>query len=119
MDRAGNDPDAHVRRAFGARLKELRAHAGLTQEDLAERLGKSRETVQKMETGRHAAPLPDLFRLAAVFQITIADLLDIADQPSRDTEHRRALRTHIKTLRPADPDTIRRLTKIARVLRAP
>jgi len=118
MTRPGHDPDAHVRRAFGARLKELRAHAGLTQEDLAERLGKSRETVQKMETGRHAAPLPDLFHLAAVFQITIADLLDIADQPNRDTDHRRALREHIKTLRHEDPQTIRRLTKIARALNA-
>jgi len=111
--------DAEIREAFAARLKELRDHAQLTQAELAHAIGKSPEAIYKVETARNAMTLPDLFRVAAYFQITIADLLDIADQPSRDTEHRRALRTHIKTLRPADPDTIRRLTKIARVLHTP
>ncbi|SDG25290.1 DNA-binding transcriptional regulator, XRE-family HTH domain [Limimonas halophila] len=118
MSQVDEIDDAAIRRAFGARVRELREHAGLTQEELAAGLGKSRERVQKIEHGRNAAPLPELVRIAAYFEITVADLLDLADQPSRDTEHRRALRDHIKTLRPADPDTIRRLTKIARVLRA-
>ena len=38
---------------FGKRLRELRAAAGLTQRQLAERAGLTREGVAYLETGRH------------------------------------------------------------------
>lgn len=39
---------------FGKRLKFLRERKGLTQEQLAEALGKSHSTVSKLEQGLHA-----------------------------------------------------------------
>jgi transcriptional regulator with XRE-family HTH domain len=39
-------------RAFGNRIRELRAAAGMTQEDLAERCGLFRTYMSRIETGK-------------------------------------------------------------------
>lgn len=45
---------------FGTRLRQLRLEVGLSQEQLAERLDVSTETVSNLERGVHA---PNFFRL--------------------------------------------------------
>ena len=56
------------------RLPELRATHGLTQADLAGRLGVSRQTVISLEKGRYDPSLPLAFRIADVFGCTIEDV---------------------------------------------
>ena len=46
-------------------LRELRAHRGWTQADLARELGVSRQTVNSIETGKYDPSLPLAFRIAA------------------------------------------------------
>ena len=48
-------------------LKELRTERGWRQEDLAERLGVSRQTVNALETGKYDPSLPLAFRIARLF----------------------------------------------------
>jgi putative transcriptional regulator len=48
-------------------LKDLRAERGWRQEDLAERLGVSRQTVNALETGKYDPSLPLAFRIARLF----------------------------------------------------
>ncbi|MCZ8133069.1 MAG: helix-turn-helix transcriptional regulator [Steroidobacteraceae bacterium] len=48
-------------------LRELRAERGWRQEDLAEQLGVSRQTVNALETGKYDPSLPLAFRIARVF----------------------------------------------------
>ncbi len=51
---------------FGRRLHRLRTAAGLTQSDLAQRLGVSAARIGHLETGRYGPPSLDLtIRLAA------------------------------------------------------
>ena len=49
------------------RLKVLRAERDWTQEELATRLGVSRQTVNAIETGKYDPSLPLAFKIAAVF----------------------------------------------------
>ena len=53
------------------RLRDLRATHGWSQQDLAERLGVSRQSVNAIETGRYDPSLPLAFRIAELFGLAI------------------------------------------------
>jgi putative transcriptional regulator len=53
------------------RLKVLRAERGWSQQDLADRLGVSRQSVNAIEKGRYDPSLPLAFTIADVFGLTI------------------------------------------------
>ena len=53
------------------RLKVLRAERDWNQQDLAERLGVSRQSVNAIETGKYDPSLPLAFRIAALFEAPI------------------------------------------------
>lgn len=53
------------------RLKVLRAERNWSQQDLAGRLGVSRQSVNAIETGRYDPSLPLAFRIADVFAMPI------------------------------------------------
>jgi putative transcriptional regulator len=56
------------------RLRTLRAERDWTQEDLASRLGVSRQTVNAIETGRYDPSLPLAFRIGEVFGLKIEEI---------------------------------------------
>ena len=56
------------------RLKVLRAERDWTQEDLAGRLGVSRQTVNAIETGKYDPSLPLAFKLSHLFGQRIEDI---------------------------------------------
>jgi putative transcriptional regulator len=53
------------------RLKVLRAERNWNQQDLAERLGVSRQSVHAIETGKYDPSLPLAFRIADLFELPI------------------------------------------------
>jgi putative transcriptional regulator len=53
------------------RLKVLRAERDWSQQDLADRLGVSRQSVNAIETGKYDPSLPLAFRIAALFELPI------------------------------------------------
>jgi putative transcriptional regulator len=56
------------------RLRVLRAERAWTQEDLAGRLGVSRQTVNAIETERYDPSLPLAFKIAEVFGLRIEEI---------------------------------------------
>lgn len=58
------------------RLKALRAEHELTQSDLAERLGVSRQTVYAIEAGKYDPSLPLAFKIARLFELHIEDIFE-------------------------------------------
>ncbi len=60
-------------------LKELRAEHGMTQADLAAKLGVSRQTVIAIENGRYDPSLPLAFAIARLFARRIEDIF--VDKP--------------------------------------
>ena len=63
------------------RLRVLRAEREWSQQDLAERLCVSRQSVNAIETGRYDPSLPLAFRIADVFALPIEDIFQ-KDDPS-------------------------------------
>ena len=53
------------------RLKVLRAERSWSQQDLAERLGVSRQSVNAIETDKYDPSLPLAFRIADLFEAPI------------------------------------------------
>lgn len=58
------------------RLKVLRAERGWSQQDLAERLEVSRQSVNAIETGRYDPSLPLAFRIADLFGMAIEQIFE-------------------------------------------
>ena len=56
------------------RLKVLRAERDWSQQDLAERLKVSRQSVNAIETGKYDPSLPLAFRIADLFGLTIEEI---------------------------------------------
>ena len=73
---------------FGGNLKELRKIKKLSQEDLAERVGVSRQSVSKWETGDAYPEMNNILMLCKIFNCKINDLLsnDLEDFESFDEE---------------------------------
>ncbi len=53
------------------RLKVLRAERDWSQQDLADRLAVSRQSVNAIETGKYDPSLPLAFRIAELFELSI------------------------------------------------
>lgn len=56
------------------RLRVLRAERGWSQQDLADRLEVSRQSVNAIETGRYDPSLPLAFRISDVFGLAIEEI---------------------------------------------
>jgi len=56
------------------RLKVLRAERDWSQQDLADRLKVSRQSVNAIETGRYDPSLPLAFRIADTFALPIEEI---------------------------------------------
>ncbi len=56
------------------RLEELRRQAGMTQEELAETLEVSRQTVGSLENGRYNPSILLAFKIARLFHTTIEEV---------------------------------------------
>ncbi len=56
------------------RLKVLRAERNWSQQDLAERLDVSRQSVNAIETGKYDPSLPLAFRIADLFAMPIEEI---------------------------------------------
>lgn len=64
------------------RLRVLRAENAWSQEELATRLGVSRQTVNSLETGKYDPSLPLAFRIAHLFRQPIEAIFE----PEEETE---------------------------------
>lgn len=60
---------------IGAYLKELRKEKGLTQEELAEKLGVSGRTISRWETGFNMPDISLLVEIAEFFDVSIPEII--------------------------------------------
>lgn len=62
------------RQPFGNKLKVFRAMHDLTQEQLAEKIGVSRQTVIAIESDKYLPSLGLAFKIARLFKVKIEDI---------------------------------------------
>ncbi|MBE5797623.1 MAG: helix-turn-helix transcriptional regulator [Clostridiales bacterium] len=68
------------------RLKEFRLHAGLTQQQLAERVHVSSRTIISIEKEQYSPSLMLAYRLAEVFGTTVEELCCLRENREREDE---------------------------------
>lgn len=78
MDEQTATPKARTME-FSTRLKDLRAQSALSQEQLARRIGVSRQAITKWESGAGRPELESLIALADVFAVSVDALLGVDD----------------------------------------
>lgn len=69
--------------ALARAIRAERNRVGMTQEELGERLGWSRQTVTKIELGERQVAAHELVELCTVLDVGLMDLLSRADPRDR------------------------------------
>lgn len=99
-DEFDHDPSDQAVAAMAARIRQLRAHTGLTLEQLAQRSGVSRAMLSKVERGEKSPTLPVIVRIAGGFNMSLSSFLGAEPDPSDVAIIRAAKRLTFK-----DPET--------------
>jgi transcriptional regulator with XRE-family HTH domain len=79
----GSEVSSTMQAALIKAIRAERARVGLTQVELADRLGWSRQTVNKIEAGERMVLAHELVDLCAALDVTFAELMVKADQRDR------------------------------------
>ena len=89
------------------KLYELRRASGMSQEELAEKLGVSRQAVSKWESGATQPELPKLIELSKIYQVSVDALLSLEhakEQQDRSPAAEGASRDTTEDTSAAKPD---------------
>jgi len=69
------------------RIRRLRFENGeMTQQELADKVGVTRQTIIAIEAGKYAPSLPLAFRIARVFGVSVEDVFQYGDGDSPPAE---------------------------------
>ena len=60
------------------KIRELRKERKLSQEELAEAVGATRQTITSIEVGKYTASLPLAYKIAKFFGLTIEEVFDFS-----------------------------------------
>jgi transcriptional regulator with XRE-family HTH domain len=63
-DAAGSQADSPSNESVGMRVVQLRMRAGISQEELARRVGTTKSAISRLESGRHRPNVETLQRIA-------------------------------------------------------
>ena len=61
------------------RIRELRKQRKLSQEELADAVGTTRQTITSIEVGKYVASLPLAYKIAHYFGRTIEEVFDFSE----------------------------------------
>jgi transcriptional regulator with XRE-family HTH domain len=95
-------------REFGELLRTHRRQAGLTQNQVAERVGLARTSITNIERGQQHVPLHQLFRLASAVGVQPAELLPTGSAALEELVSPDTLRA----LRDGDSDNMATLARV-------
>ena len=76
----GKDGNRDSAGSLGERLVELRKKHGYSQQEIADRLSVTRQTISNWECGQGAPALDKAAELAAIYQISLDELAGLADE---------------------------------------
>ena len=61
------------------RIRELRKERKISQEELADAVGTTRQTITSIEVGKYTASLPLAYKIARFFGLTIEEVFDFSE----------------------------------------
>ncbi len=62
------------------RVREMRTSVGMTQSDLGDALGVSRQTINSIEAGRYLPSLPLALRLSRLFETEVSEMFEMEEE---------------------------------------
>lgn len=65
--------------ALKTRIRELRKAHKLSQGELAEAVGTTRQTITSIEVGKYTASLPLAYKIARYFELPIEEVFDFSE----------------------------------------
>lgn len=71
-----------MKRSFGARVQSLREARGMTQEQLAERIDRSVDTISNIERGANSTRIETAGRIAEVLGVSLPELFEFGEMDS-------------------------------------
>jgi transcriptional regulator with XRE-family HTH domain len=103
----------------GAKIRIFRTHCGMSQSDLAEKIGVAFQQVQKYEKGTNRVGASRLSRIAAVLGVSIGELFEASGEKPADSKSpfrllagRDALRVLTAFSRMTDPRVRRAIAQL-------
>ena len=105
MARGNGDSTKAWHRALGRRLAQLRKQSGLSQEELARRVGTNQVVISGYENGKLRLFAETAVRFAAAFDVSVEELLHVSKPVAVEPAHRPSRRL------------LRRMEKIERLPR--
>ncbi|HLO75357.1 MAG TPA: helix-turn-helix transcriptional regulator [Magnetospirillum sp.] len=101
-----------LQKLFGRRVYDLRRRKGLTQEALAEAIGKSLDTVSNVERGVSVPRLGTALDIANALGVSIGELFDFEVAVPADKEKRRAIERLVQAVEGRSTETVDGLTRL-------
>ena len=105
-----------LKRLFGLRVQSLRRRTGMSQQQLAEAIGKSLDTVSNVERGLSSTRIETMAKTAAVLGVSLAELFELDVPVSRDKEKRKAVERLVRVVEGESAEAIETLTKMAELV---
>lgn len=107
---------SEIRQGFGRRVQSLRKAEGLTQEVLAQRIGRSVDTISNIERGFSSTRIETAAAIADALGTTLSDLFDFQAVPSSEREARRLTNELLTLVMNLDVPTIEAIIAQAEIL---
>lgn len=97
--------EINFKKALGLRISYLRKIKNLSQEDLAESINKSKNTISNIERGCNSAKLDTYEDIARALSVSVNELFSI-DNSNYDPPHRKKISSIINILEKLDEETL-------------
>ena len=99
------------KKQFGKRIKEIRKNKGLTQEQIAEKIGIEPPNVSKLESGMHF-PLPEnIEKIAKALNVDVKELFDFEHHKTPEE-----LKFEIQKMIDNNPDKLKEIYKLIKAI---
>ena len=94
------------KRQFGLRIQSHRRRHHLTQEDLAERINRSTDTVSNIERGVSSTRIETAFHIAEVLGVPLIELFDVGQAGPVDRERRQLIERLLERIGTENADVL-------------
>jgi transcriptional regulator with XRE-family HTH domain len=101
-----------LKRAFGQRVQSLREQAGLTQERLADQIGRSVDTISNIERGANSTRVETAARIAEALGVALPELFEFNVEPEPGRQRRREIAELLRRLGDLDDRQFRLLLSL-------
>ena len=103
-----------LKRRFGKRVQSLRETKGLTQDQLAGRIGRSVDTVSNIERGINATRIEVAYQIAVELGVGLPELFAFTPETQKKGE-REPVALLLRLVQDCDDLTLRSLTELVRI----